>query len=239
MDTLASRLKQARLAAKLSQGQLARLVGVSQGLIGQIESHKNQGSRHITALARAVNVSPDWLETGKGPRQRDTAAGDYPPAPGALTLVETAPGENESEDEYAWLPRLVVELSPRDKKVVWYIDKKGPKQAFNRDWCQSLGVNPINAATLIHRGPSMEPRLNDRDTLLVDHRNTEIVDGKVYVLSYQNELFVKRIFKKIGGGIVVRSDSQDKMRYPDAVVFPDDMEHIEIIARVVGVCGAV
>lgn len=64
------------MAGKLSQEQLARKVGVSQGLIAQIEKGTNQGSKHIASIARALNVSADWLETGLG--QRDRAPANAP-----------------------------------------------------------------------------------------------------------------------------------------------------------------
>jgi len=70
MDTFGSRVKEARAKAKLSQEALARKVGVSQGLIGQIEKGINGGSQHIASLARHLGVSADWLESGKGPKQR-------------------------------------------------------------------------------------------------------------------------------------------------------------------------
>jgi phage repressor protein C with HTH and peptisase S24 domain len=73
---------------------------------------------------------------------------------------------------------------------------------------------------------------------VVDYKATNLIDGKVYVLAYQNEVYVKRLFKRPGGGLTIRSDNPDKARYPDMEVLPADAEHVEIIARVVAVSGA-
>lgn len=68
--TIGARVREARTDARMSQEDLARRVGVSQGLIAQIESGTNQGSKHLAALARTLGVSVDWLETGKGEKHR-------------------------------------------------------------------------------------------------------------------------------------------------------------------------
>jgi phage repressor protein C with HTH and peptisase S24 domain len=147
--------------------------------------------------------------------------------------------EEELGDEYVLIPRLDVKFSAGNGKIVWHVDEKGQKQAFRRSWCQRLGINPEHAATIVNEGQSMEPRLIDGDSLVVDYKATRIIDGKVYALAYRGELFIKRLFKMPSGGLRVQSDNPDKVRYPDMNLSSDDTEHVEIIARVMGVSGAV
>lgn len=66
MNTIAQRLKAARLEKGWSQAHLAAEAGVSQSAIGNIESGLRQRPRELVALARAVGVMPEWLETGSG-----------------------------------------------------------------------------------------------------------------------------------------------------------------------------
>lgn len=68
MNTIAQRLKAARLEKGWSQTHLAAEAGVSQSAIGNIESGLRQRPRDLVALARAVGVLPEWLETGTGQR---------------------------------------------------------------------------------------------------------------------------------------------------------------------------
>lgn len=68
MKTIAERVKAIRQELGWSQVQLAEEVGVSQSSIGNIESGVRQRPRELVSLARALRVSPEWLETGKGPR---------------------------------------------------------------------------------------------------------------------------------------------------------------------------
>jgi len=63
----------------LSQQALANTAGVSQGLIGQIEAGINKGSKHVVAIARALGVSPDWLEGGDSPPSEQQHTGETPP----------------------------------------------------------------------------------------------------------------------------------------------------------------
>lgn len=67
VNTIAERLKQAREAAGLTQGELAARAGVTQGTIGNVESGLRQNPRELLAIAAALNVSAAWLKTGRGP----------------------------------------------------------------------------------------------------------------------------------------------------------------------------
>ena len=50
------------------QEDLARKAGVSRGLIGDLENGRNRDTTRILDIARALGVTPHWLETGKGSR---------------------------------------------------------------------------------------------------------------------------------------------------------------------------
>lgn len=69
---IGERIRLERTKKKWSQDKLAHRVGVTQGLISQMENGTNDTSKYLTAIARALDVSPDWLESGKGdPRRRE------------------------------------------------------------------------------------------------------------------------------------------------------------------------
>ena len=78
MKTIAERVKAVRQELGWSQVRLAAEVGVSQSSIGNIESGFRQRPRELVSIAKALQVSPEWLETGKGSRTQ----------PGSLKLVE-------------------------------------------------------------------------------------------------------------------------------------------------------
>lgn len=64
MKTFADRLREKRQELGLSQAKLARLAGMTQGGIAQIEVGRNQNSAKVIDIAKALNVTPDWLLNG-------------------------------------------------------------------------------------------------------------------------------------------------------------------------------
>ena len=61
---LAYRLKLIRGERGLTQEQLAERAGISQSAIGNIESGHRKRPRDLVAIATALGVTPEWLETG-------------------------------------------------------------------------------------------------------------------------------------------------------------------------------
>lgn len=82
MDTIAERLKLAR--GDLSQADLAKKSGVSPGTIGNIEAGTRTKPRELLSIARALNVSPEWLQHGNGPMRPDAKIGATYPNEGPL-----------------------------------------------------------------------------------------------------------------------------------------------------------
>jgi phage repressor protein C with HTH and peptisase S24 domain len=66
MKTLSDRVRERRLALKLSQPQLAKKAGgITYQAIQQLEA--GGGTKHLVAIARALAVSAEWLQDGTGP----------------------------------------------------------------------------------------------------------------------------------------------------------------------------
>lgn len=66
MKTVGDRVRERRLALKLSQPQLAKKAGgITYQAIQQLEA--GGGTKHLVAIARALGVSAEWLQDGSGP----------------------------------------------------------------------------------------------------------------------------------------------------------------------------
>lgn len=62
MKNLGETIKNARIEKKLTQPQLAKLVGVSAGMISIWENNINEPkASYIKALAQALDISADYL----------------------------------------------------------------------------------------------------------------------------------------------------------------------------------
>lgn len=235
MDTLGSRIKEARLAANLSQEALARSVGVSQGLIGQIESGLNKGSKHITSLARTLNVSPDWLETGEGNRERLLTPAKYalPPDQGNV-LVWERPDDLPPNPGRVWIDRYDYGFSAGAGRIQWEIRQK-QALPFNISFLRAINVRPKDCKLVETKGDSMEPYLFNNDLMLVDETQTHIRDGKIYTIYFEDEPLVKQLFKEVGGGVRLHSYN---LKYPDRLIPGDKLNLLVVVGRVVYRAGA-
>lgn len=229
MDTLAQRLAYARQEAGLTQADLAKKAGVSPQTINFVENGRNKGTKHIIAIAKVLGVTATWLDSGKGEMRE-------------VSLRPVAVWDKESDleqhGEYVFLPELNVKPSAGPGAPQWHVDTTGQRQAFTSKWAKRMHINPDCAATMVVSGQSMEPRLLDGDSIVVDYcQNENIINGKAYVLIVEGDTLVKRLFKQPGGGLIVSSDNPNKALFPDIHVTADRMEHVKIIGRVVAVCG--
>ena len=135
------------------------------------------------------------------------------------------------------VPRLHVHLSAGNghgEHLDIDLERNDP-QVFRAEWVRRERLKPGALASMYARGTSMEPRICDGDSLLVDTSQQTIIDGKVYAVWYAGELRVKRLYKRIDGGITIHSDNERD--FPRMEVTPDQMEHVRIIGRVVHMQG--
>ncbi len=90
VTTIAERMKEARLAAGLTQAALAKKAGVSQSTIGNFEAGRGAVPRELLAIAAAANVRAEWLKTGQNPKHAAWVA--HPVSPDSMTM----PTEDDS-----------------------------------------------------------------------------------------------------------------------------------------------
>ena len=83
MNTIGERIKSRRIELDLSQAELAQKSGMSTGAIGNYESETREPKKTL-ALAKALEVTRDWLETGKG----EKFPTGYSQKPANLTYLE-------------------------------------------------------------------------------------------------------------------------------------------------------
>lgn len=86
-------------------------------------------------------------------------------------------------------------------------------------------------AVLTAYGDSMTPTFSDGDILLVDRGVYDIKVDAVYVLALNNELYIKRIQRRItDGAVIVKSDNP---LYDPVVVENGTREGLRVLGRVV------
>lgn len=185
----------------------------------------------MVALADWLGVTANELEYGEAP----TPNVGKMPRPGEVWNNE----DELDEAEYAFAPRMAIGIPCGDGKPVFEIDEKGQRQAFRRTWLERIGANPAKIATITADGNSMAPRILDQDSLVIDYSQKAIRDGKVFVIIYSDEWYIKRVFKRPDGGLRIVSDNPDKVRHPDWEIGPDNLDQVQVAAKVVALSGAV
>ena len=103
---------------------------------------------------------------------------------------------------------------------------------FRLDWFRREGIKPENARRFKVKGESMAPLLHDGDTVLVNLAETGVIDGKVYAIRYGDELRIKRIFKRLDGGLILHSDNPEHRPRDEELTPTQSNEHIAVIGRV-------
>lgn len=157
VNTIAERLREAREAADLTQEELAERAGVSQSTIGNVESGIRRNPRELLNIAKALNVSAEWLKDGKlpmrpVPHDETTHKGDSAKNTQSGKNFRLAPvfawarleselykdSENRGDGEV--LP-VHVEASERAKYFI--VESDYPRFRIKRGW--AIFVDPIDS----------------------------------------------------------------------------------------------
>lgn len=194
METLAQRLKFVMDEQGISQNALARMIGVTQPSIKKVLDGNTLNPKNILEIAEALNVSPEWLKTGKG----DTP--DFSE-------------EVEDEEENGHLVRvevLDVYASAGNGEFLTG-DLAGDIQAveFASEYFYNLfqRASEKGMAIVNVKGDSMEPTLSSGDLLFVDTTRTYYQGDGLYVFSFGDSLYVKRL-QRAGYKLLVLSDNK-------------------------------
>lgn len=99
MDTLGERLKHTRKSKGFTQDTLATAIGVSRGVIFNLEKNKTEAQAIvINAICQTLNISKDWLVNGIGEMENSAKASQS--AKVLAELYEVTKGLSEDEQLY-------------------------------------------------------------------------------------------------------------------------------------------
>jgi transcriptional regulator with XRE-family HTH domain len=106
------RLRHARKARRLTQVELANKAGIKQASVSDLERGESKSFRGATlvAMARVLNVRPEWLSHGKGPMERR----DVPISDKAMAVAQ------------AW-DRLAPEIQEKIADIIFTMEAQAEK----------------------------------------------------------------------------------------------------------------
>lgn len=82
---------------------------------------------------------------------------------------------------------------------------------------------PENIFMVEVHGNSMFPTLIEGDLVVVDPKCETIKNNELYVVSYKEETYIKRVVDN-KGYIQLISDNSDRVKYPDIIIMKDELE---------------
>lgn len=152
-------------------------------------------AQEVLLICEAFEVDPKWLLTGEGvaPAGTETPSAELghskrpetlPEGLGHIPVVSSRPSAGAGSDTEGGQVEATIEVD---------LAELGRSSA--------RGLKAVRV-----RGDSMQPRLHDGDTIIVDTLDTELRDD-VWVLERRDELVVKRLQELPTGGWRVISDN--------------------------------
>ncbi len=177
----------------------------------------------VSAVAHECGIHPDvvykWLRGDRSPTLR--SIGPLLDYLGVRVLLP-----DEGTDDVEFIPKVCAKAGAGAS-----LETGGEVQGFYPFRTDFMGKHHIyakNAVLMDVIGDSMEPLFHEGDTLLVDKRDQEVRDGKIYVVTLGDELRVKRILKSVSG-LILHSENP---RYSDIPVTGPDLETFVVHGRV-------
>ena len=234
MENAAQRLKKARTLRGFNQVRLATESGLSTGTIGNIESGSRGIEKSAYKLAKALGVNPVWLATGEGPMLPVIAEASGAGSSARFgTPVASLGDDDQLSEDYVQIKETEVRFAAGNGRQAHFDEvSESVPRTYRRSWFVQEGINPEQARCFKVHGESMEPFLYDGDTVLVNLAERDIINGKVYAIRYGDELRIKRVYRKIDGGLVLHSDNPAFLPRDEDVPPAIVQEHIGIIGRV-------
>ncbi len=101
--------------------------------------------------------------------------------------------------------------------------------AFRRKWLRWRGFDEKELAIVWSKGDSMEPTISNNDTLVVHLGRTRPVDGHIYVVRNDDQLWVKRLQVMPSAWLLL----SDNKHYQPIEVPKDEQHTFEVIGQVV------
>ncbi len=153
-------------------------------------------------------------------------------APAVLMFGDQDPHSIISEDEDTILiPCLDVQASCGFGDLIQEAIGLVKLLKVSKDWIRARAPfsNIFKLNVITADGDSMLPDISNGDLLLVDRSKTEITTDAIYVIRYEQNLFVKRI-QRIPGGVRVISDNYAK--YQPFDITGDSLQQLEVLGRV-------
>ena len=206
IDQFKDRLKLA--IGSESVRSFSKRCGISESVIRKYLAGSHPVLDKLPRIAEALNQSMEWLVTGKDAPQQ--------------TLEDLS-------DEFALLPGYTIQVAAGNGAL--NPDNLEPSRylAFRRKWLKFRGFAEKDLVIVWAKGDSMEPTINNNDTLVVHTGRKIPQDGHIYIFRDESQLFVKRYQSVVGAWRLI----SDNHMYTPLDIKKEEQHQFEVIGQVV------
>lgn len=211
---VSERLEQVLQEKNLQRNELAEMVGVTAQAVTNWIKRGQISPRSARIISDKLGYSVNWLLGAEFEKQN----------------TDIAPIDDSADysDTHIAIELYDIKLSAGNGRVVEWIPRKSDEPLLFRDaWFKQKRLYPENCKAMYVRGHSMDPVLNDWDTVIVDITDIDIIDGEIYALIYSNNFYIKQVVRT-GKGVQLISFNPD---YEPIDIMNDDLEDLHIIGR--------
>jgi phage repressor protein C with HTH and peptisase S24 domain len=221
MERDLSNLRRQKLAQLIrqegSQSGVARKIDTDPSYLSQIMSSK--GRRNVgEALARRIeerfNKKPGWMDSD----------------PDSHPYLEVMENMGDPLDDFVMIPHYNAAASMGPGETQPDEDQINGHLAFKSVWLKKRRLNPRYLTVIDAVGDSMHPTISNGDVLLVDLRQKEPIDNRIFVLRMEDQLYAKRLQTRPNHIINIHSDNPLS---PPFEVNMDSSDGVAIVGRVI------
>ncbi len=209
MTTWSERLKSRMKDRKLTQEELAEILGVSQSAVGHyVSGRRNPRKELMEKIADVLEVSLDWL-AGKV---------DVPPV---------------GQRDFFSVPILEISAVIED-----FSHNHGAKKAIaytpiSTSWIAEQGYLAQKLCAIIVDDDAMSPKLNAGDIVVINRESETLINGGVFTLLVNGELHLRRAVRCFDNSWVIACDNTSNLAYRDQKLLDSEINNIQIIGHAV------
>ena len=222
----------------MSQRAFGASIGVSGGLIGQIEADISPPARgFLTKISDTYGINADWLLNGHGEKLRFPGQG-FEGRVGTISQVDRGrPNYGDlrfDKVDYAFVRRMDLSVSA-GSGLIPVDDGASEGLAFPMAWFERQGVNSDLAVLVGVEGDSMSPAIPDGSLVLLHVAEKVPTKAGVYAFNFEGESYIKRLMPsgadKKGRPLAITLVS-DNPAYPPRTITGEQLNSLAIVGRV-------
>lgn len=223
MQTIGERIRTRRNELKLTQGELAKQVGIKQQSLQAIETGKTKQPKNLFEISQVLGVSVEWLANGVEFKNESNFI--------ELRLKPTEWKSLNNEGEFVEVPVFNLSVATSSNRFTKEAEQELYTLPFRANTLQQQGISIKDLRVLKVTGDSMEPKFSDGDVVSINLSDTTIRDGKIYAVRISGIKKVKVLIQNLNGSVTLRSFNQ---AFKDEIIELDQLQSgdFQIIGRV-------